>query len=147
MKQRIHNALVAVVKAGPYYRCSVNSKTGQMTIDLDKPVSPAAIKVVETQATYSSVRRLKRFFGASERESWTWTVKVQFAGMEVAFEVFEESATDRGIEIPPVIGLQNQRRALARLVRADYSHPPEQSPNEGTFAEFTFEIVPELLRK
>lgn len=147
MKQRIHNALLAAVKAGPYYRCTVNSKTGQMTIDLDQTVSPSGVKIAETQATYSIVSRMKRFFGASQRESWSWVAKVTFNGIEVACEEFEEAAIDRGIQIPPVIGLANQRRLLARLVRADYSHPPEQSPSGGTVAEFSFEVVTELLRK
>lgn len=147
MKQRIHNSLAALVRQGPYYSCTVNSKTGQMTIDLDKPITPKHVKVAETQTSYRLARRLKSEFGASELESWSWITRVEFPGLEVACEVFEQSVVDTGIQIPPVVGLTNQRSLLARLVRADYSHPPDQSPNQGTVAEFSFEILPETLRK
>lgn len=147
MKQRIHNALNALVKAGPFYRCSVNSKTGQMTVDLDKPVTPNGVVIKERGSSYVPARRLRRLFGASDLESWIWSAQVQFPGLEVACEVFEEAATDRGIQIPVVAGLPNQKPLVARLTRCDYSHPPEQSPSSGTLVEFTFEIVPELLRK
>ena len=147
MKQRIHNALNALVRSGPFYKCSVNAKTGQMTIDLTKPVTPSGIVIKERGSSYIPAKRFRRFFGASDLESWSWTASVQFSGLEVACEVFEESATDRGIQIPAVVGMANQKPLVARLVRSDYAHPPEQSPSPGTAVDFTFEIVPELLRK
>lgn len=149
MKQRIYNALLAVVRAGPYYACSINPKTGQMTVFTDKPVVPVLGNIVirERNKSYRLAARFKREFNVSELESWSWTARVEFPAQEVACEVFEESVTDTGITIPPVEGLVGQRTLLARFDRSDYSHPASQSPNTGTVAEFSFEIIPETLRK
>lgn len=149
MKQRIHNALTAAVLAGPYYRCSVDPKTGQMTIDLNKPVelTKKNLKVSEKNKSFRLAEHFKRSYNTTEMRSWIWIVQVEFPAIEVACEVFEENLQDTGIQIPPIVGLPNQRRLLARLRDCDYFHPPSQSPDTGTVAEFTFEIATELLRK
>lgn len=147
MKQRIHNAILAVVKAGPYYVCKIDPKTGQMTIDLNAPVKPTGITIKEVRRSSRLALKYKRSGLVSEIESWPWIVQLEFPALEVAFEVFENNLMDTCISIPPVIGAPDQRPLLARWADSDYSPPPEQSPNSGTFATITFEILPETLRK
>lgn len=148
MKQRIHNALRALVANGPYYACVISPKNGQMTIDFSKPVKPSGISLQELEKSWQPAQHYRRGFNVSELESWPWEATVEFqSGLTIACEVFEENATQGGITIPPVIGLPEQRTLLARLVHCKYNHPPEQSPSRGTVATFEFEIVPTTLRK
>jgi hypothetical protein len=146
MKQRIQNALTALVKAGPFYTCKIDSKTGQMTVDMTKTVSPS-VAIKEVSAGFQMAKLYKGSFNVGEIESWIWEAIVDFPGQEVACEGFEQSALDSGIKIPPIIGLANQRSLLVRLSNSRYGHPPEQSPNTGTRVVFEFEVVPETLRK
>jgi len=146
MKQRIHNTLLALIKTGPYYPCSINPKTGQMTIDVDRNIKPTGVSIKEISSSFKEALRNKRSFGAGELSQWLWNARVQFSE-EVACEEFEEAATAVGIKIPPAIGAPEQRALLARLADSDYDHPPEQSPNRGTTVTFVFEIVPDTLRK
>ena len=149
MKQRIYNTLLAVVSAGPFHVCSINKKTGQMTIDLTKPVEPRRVVVKEIRSSYRLAKYNKRSYGVQELDAWQWIAEVEFPHVEVSCESFEETVTASGITIPPVLGLDtsNQRTLLAKLVGCEYTHPPEQSPNVGTMAEFSFEIDARLLRK
>jgi len=149
MKQRIHNALLALCNNGPYHACSYDKKTGQMTIDLEKPIKPTRVVVKELRSSYRPARLNKRDYGSSELETWAFIARVEFPNAEVSCESFETAVTDAAIKIPKVVGIDDslQRSLLARLSGADYTHPPEQSPNVGTFADFSFEIVTELLRK
>lgn len=146
MKQRIHNALVALVRTGAFYRCSINEKTGQMTIHTDKPIAPTGVVVKETRASFRPAARFRSAFNVSELQAWSWIARVSFSS-EVSCEVFEDNVLAGGIKIPPVIGLDSQRTLLARLADSEYAHPPEQSPNKGTVVEFMFEVVTETLRK
>ena len=148
MKQRIHNALTAAVLAGPFYKCSIDPKTGQMTVDTDSPIilKKENLKVTERSRSFRLAEKYRREGNVSELDSWVWMVQVAFPNSEVATEVFENNM-DTGIQVPPVLGLSNQRRLLARLVDSDYNHPPSQSPDTGTVARFIFEIATELLRK
>ena len=148
MKQRIHNALRALVTNGPYYSCVISPKNGQMTIDFTKPVPVVGVTLRELEKNWRPAQHYRRGFAVSELESWPWEAVVEFpAGLSIACEVFEENATAGGITIPPVIGLPDQRTLLATLVHCEYNHPPEQSPSRGTVAVFGFEIVPATLRK
>lgn len=118
-----------------------------MTIDFDKPVKPSGVVVKEVRSFYRNAKNYRREFNVQELESWSFVARVEFPPLEVTCEAFEETITASGIQIPPVIGLQNQRSLLARLEGCNYDQPAEQSPNRGTIAEFSFEIVTELLRK
>lgn len=149
MKQRIFNHLRALLLNGPYHACTINKKTGQMTVDLLKPISPTGIVVKEIRSAYRPAKYLKRDYNVMELDQWSWVAEVEFPNTEVSCESFEQALTDTSIKIPPVIGLDtaSQRTLLARLVGCEYTHPPEQSPNVGTVARFSFEIVTDLLRK
>lgn len=149
MKQRIFNHLRALLLNGPYHACTINKKTGQMTVDLSKPISPTGIVVKEIRSAYRPAKYLKRDYNVMELDQWSWVAEVEFPNTEVSCESFEQALTDTSIKIPPVIGLDtaSQRTLLARLVGCEYTHPPEQSPNVGTVARFSFEIVTDLLRK
>lgn len=146
MKQRIHNKLNTLIRQGPFYPCTVSSKTGAMRLDLSRTVQPSGLVIKEITSSWRPALRYKRDLGPSEMASWRWQARLNFSE-EVACEEFEEAATDTGIAIPPSEGSETQRRLLARLVDSDYDHPPEQSPTRGTTVTFTFEIVPDLLRK
>ena len=147
MKKRIHDELMRLLRAGPYHSCTVNPKTGQMTVNTSVPLNPNGCVVKEIGAAYQLTQRFKRQFGVSERTQWSWVARLEFPATEVSTEAFEDSLADNGIQIPPYAGDPDQRTVLARLVRAEYTHPPEQSPNGGTVVEFLFEVLPETLRK
>ena len=146
MKQRIHDALNSAVSNGEFYKCKVDHRTGAMSIDPDKTISPTSIVIKETRSSFRSAGNYRRQSGAGELSSWTWIARVSFAE-EVACEVFEDAAIAVGIKVPATIGIDNQRTLLARLADSDYSHAPEQSPSRGTVVDFIFEVVPETLRK
>ena len=144
-KQRIHNALNASLRSGDFYRCSIDPNTGSMSISATT-VSPTSIEIKEVRTSYREAKLYKRESGATELEAWMWIGKLSF-NCEVAFEFFEEMASERGIRIPPIQGATNQRTLIAYLKDSIYSHPPEQSPTNGTVVEFLFQISPELLRR
>lgn len=146
MKQRIHNALNSAVSQGEFYKCRVDHRTGIMSVDLDKTISPTSIVIRETRTSFRLALKYRRQSNASEIQSWTWIARVEF-NCEVACEVFETALLDTGIKIPAIEGLPQARPLLARLADSDYTHPPEQSPSRGTVVDFIFEIVPETLRK
>lgn len=146
VKQRIQNALYSLIKNGEFYSYTVNPTTGQMTVNMAKKVKPTGVTIHESRTGYQEPKRFRRSYGGSELASWSFTAKVTFAGHALC-EVFEQAATDAGIEIPPIEGVPNQRRILARLSDAIYDHGPEQDPAQGTVVEFLFEIETKLLRK
>lgn len=146
MHQRIYNALKALALEGPYYACTVNSKTGQMTIDQNKPLVPQGVVVYPLNSVFQPTAHWRQTL-ASERSEWNWVVRIEFPSIQVAFEAWEESLIDRDITIPDVEGFKSTRTLLARLLTAEYNPPPEASPNRGTVAEFAFQINPISLRK
>lgn len=146
MHQRIYNALKFLALNGPFYACTINSKTGQMTIDQTKPLTPVGVSVTNANSTFRPAEHWRRTL-ASERLEWNWIVRIEFPSIQVSFEAWEESLIDRDITIPDVEGLNSTRTLLARLVGAEYNPPPEASPNRGTVAEFAFQINPTSLRK
>lgn len=146
MHQRIYNALRSLALNGPYYACTIDPKTGQMTIDQNKPLVPQGVSVTNANSTFRSTEHWRRTL-ASERLEWNWIVRIEFPSIQVSFEAWEESLIDRDITIPDVEGLNSTRTLLARLVGAEYNPPPEASPNRGTVAEFAFQINPISLRK
>lgn len=146
MHQRIYNALKFLALNGPFYACTINSKTGQMTIDQTKPLTPVGVSVTNANSTFRPTEHWRRAL-ASERLEWNWIVRIEFPSIQVSFEAWEESLIDRDITIPDVEGFNSTRTLLARLVGAEYNPPPEASPNRGTVAEFAFQINPISLRK
>lgn len=147
MKQRIHNALVALIKNGTFHPVTkIDAATGQMTVDTTKTLAPQAVVLKETKSGYRLAEFYRRQSNASELSNWTWTALVEFQ-QEVACEVFEEAVIAMGIQIPKLAGVDDQRTLVARLVDSTYDHPPEQSPSDGTLVEFTFEIVSQFLRR
>lgn len=141
-RQRIYNALRALVYAGPFYECDIDPKTGQMSIDTANPLSLDKISFAasEINSTFRTAKQYRQHL-CSERETWMWIVRIGFAGVTVSFEDWEESLLVGDIPIPTT-------RLFARLVAADYNPPPQASPNNGSAAEFAFQITSEsLMRK
>jgi hypothetical protein len=65
----------------------------------------------------------------------------------VSCETFEGQVADTGIKVPEAKGVVSSRPLLARLTDSRYDEAPAQNPNLGTVVVFTFEVVPETLRK
>lgn len=142
-KARIHNELLKRLRAGPYYETAIDPNTSTLTV-LPDVVQPTGAAVVEKNSTFSLSQHGMRTL-ASERTSWIWEGHVQFPSTTVSAEEAEIQMTNEAIRIPAA---QNEQRSLlAALVATEYIYPPEQSPNGGTTVVFTFQILPQSLRK
>lgn len=148
MKQRIYNALLAVCQAGPFYKADVNVKTGQMSVFTSQKEQPLAVDIVEVSKEFREAANYRRAYNVAEIASWVFAVTVRFrSGVRVSCETFEEQVSDTGIKVPEAKGVVSSRPLLARLTDSRYDEAPAQNPNLGTVVVFTFEVVPETLRK
>ena len=114
-----------------------------MTV-LTSTLEPTGVAIVEKNSTFSLAQKNMRSL-TTERTSWIWEAHVQFPSTSVSMEAVEEALMDACISIPP--DGSETRSLLAALVATEYTYPPEQSPNGGTLAVFTFQILPQSLRK
>lgn len=142
LKQRINDHLADLCRAGPFYECSFDQETGYITIDETTNVPPSGISISEVDSNFVPARRMRREFQV-DRASWEWEVRLNFVSRTIAFEAFENAVTDGPILIPEDDG----RSLLAVLQRTEYNPPPQSSPSGGSSAVFTFQILPESLRK
>lgn len=131
------------LREGPFYETVIDSETGQMTV-LTSTLEPTGVAIVEKNSTFSLAQKNMRSL-TTERTSWIWEAHVQFPSTSVSMEAVEEALMDACISIPP--DGSETRSLLAALVATEYTYPPEQSPNGGTLAVFTFQILPQSLRK
>lgn len=142
LKKLINDKLAELCRAGPFYECSFNTETGDITINDQVSVAPSGISISEVSSTFARTRSMKRAF-EQERTSWEWEVRMNFVSRTIAFEAFENALIDG----PIAISHEGPRSLLAVLDRVEYNPPPQSSPSGGSSAVFTFQILPESLRK
>lgn len=136
-KQRILDRLKEEAKKGRFYSVTYD-QYGQMKQSSSNapPTAPKSCICNETGAEFGEDTRQGRRL-ALRRESWTFKMILTFA-TEVSCETFEADMMDKVIVVPPKDSLPSVQ---LRLMDAEYDHPPEQMPGNGSRVEYTFEAV------
>lgn len=138
LKVRIHNAILGLLRSGPYYAVSYDPDSRDASpIDTNSAtqVSPASCQTNELAAAFE----LDRNYGRSrrfDRREWSWLGIVKF-NREVTATIMEEALT-----LAPVILPRTEvfRQATIELVRSVYTHPTKQGSHGGSLLEFTFNV-------
>ncbi len=140
-KVRIQNKLIALAKAGRFFKVTYDKNTG-LANDVDPGVDtiqpPASVLANEIQQTFGIDSRHGRK-QILRRDSWVFQVLVQWQS-EVTVEFFEEDLLDP-IPILDDDKVNNLEDATLLLNRTEVVHPPTQSSANGSQAKFTFEAV------
>lgn len=137
-KVRIHNALIDLLQAGPYYAVTHDSSTKHAAdVDeaVDTAVSPSSAAANEVSSSYDVDSRHGRDYKRS-RSRWSWLGIVKF-DQEVTSWRAEESWLNSPLILPSSAGF---RQATLELAGATYQHPIKQQGHNGSVIEFTFEI-------
>lgn len=134
-RSRIHNKLVEIVQAGPYYR-TFNDSATKAAIG-GGPVTPASCVANETGASFLADNRhgRKRIL---RRDTWTWLVIVKFD-----VEVTSHLAEDGWLQDPPILpadSTSGSQQATIELERASYQHPTKHQGHGGSVIEFEFNV-------
>ncbi len=140
-KIEIQKKLHAMAVAGPFYKVfHVAGNRAPTSIDLDGAaaqrviVPPASAVSNETQASFN-VDDAQGRNQQSDRESWSWTLIVQF-DVEVTAYAVEELWQTTPQRIPRSASIR--RQIDLELDQAVYTHPTRQQSRSGTRIEFTF---------
>lgn len=142
-KIRLHNELIAIGMAGPFFRTTYDCVTN-LADEIDENaapevVQPSSVKANEIRSGFGVATSHRRSH-ARDRATWTWHLMLKF-NCEVTAERVEETL----LANPPclaMLGDNNQTRQIRLdLVSSDYTHPPTQKPHSGSDITLTFEAV------
>ena len=130
--QRVQRKLIGLVDGASFYPISTDPETGLCTVDEATVISPAsrvADEVASSFEVYGGMAQL-------HREDWQWTLMLEFRE-HACLEAFDASLQGGEILCPPddASGLPGFR---LRMFGCEVTHPPHQSPNNGTRATYHF---------
>lgn len=136
--ERIQSAILEIGRHGPWYRRTYDKVTGEPNVDLAYECVPQSIFVREISAAFVPAHTKRTF----KRDISQWTFEMSMAFQEeVSTETFEERLCDQ----PPFIPAEAPfRQVQLNLMGKRITHPPQQQPQTGTRAWFTFhaELTP-----
>lgn len=137
-KIRVHNALVQLGLAGPYYAVTYDPAT-KLAQDVDEAVDPtvvpASCQANEITSRWEKDQRHGRNL-VLERTSWVWALIVKF-NQEVTAWRAEETWAGSPLILPRDANFPTQ--VTLKLIGATYQHPIKQGSHNGSLIEFNFE--------
>lgn len=137
-KVRVHNAIIGLLEAGPYYPVNYTPAT-RLAADIDTAVDPTidpiSVQTNELLAAFTLDERYKRG-RVLDRAQWVWVGFVKFAQEVTAYE-----AEELWLLSPPRLPRTPVfRQVQIDLIRTSYTHPTKQEGHSGSLIEFNFEI-------
>lgn len=138
-KVRVHNAILALLQAGPYYAVAYDPDT-KLAQDVDvataTPLDPDSCQTNEIASSFGADDQFRRGAPRSERERWLWVGLVKF-NREVTVHEAEAAWAE-----PTVLPRTDTfRQVRIDLVSADYQHPTRQQSHSGTQVQFQFQVT------
>ena len=134
-RTRIQNFLRKLCKEGTYYAVSYKDGNAEPIIEgTTEKVSPTQVSCNEISSGFQADIRMGRR-QALERASWVFQVRCSFA-KEVDSENFEQFVMDK---VPHIPADALHKDITIRIINAQYDHPPQQSPSNGSTIVFEFD--------
>lgn len=139
-KLAIHNRLLQVGKAGPYFAVVYDKNTGEAVAvdpDVTPTVDPKSCLCNETSASFDRDTRHGRDY-TMDRVSWIWLLVLHFDQEVTTYEAEESWLTS-----PPRLAAnapESLRGARLELLNAEFTHPVKQDGHSGTLVRFFFEV-------
>ena len=135
---RIHNELVALLLAGPYYAVDYTPATklaGDIDTAVATAITPASVQTNEISAVFEPDQQHGRAH-VLDRGQWLWLGIVKFDR-----EVTAHQAEELWQSAPKVLPRSSVfRQATIELRSAEYEHPIRQQGHNGSRIEFTFSV-------
>lgn len=133
-KIEIQNALVALAKAGTFYKVTYTDGVASIGAAL----SAGDIHAVANEISSSWTGNKRDGIMLSRvRSNWMFTLLLKFP-VEVTLEAFEQSLAN---DIPTVTDADNKPLAKVALLSTVVTHPSQQGASNGTVATLTFGVV------
>lgn len=134
-RDRIHNFLLDLVEECEFYGVKYGTD-GRMlpvvTQESDR-IQPKTRVTNEIQGLWQRDVNMGRV-QALARGPWTWELILQF-DQEITGEFFEKFVAEK---VPWIPKDEEHKPVMIELQRAEYEHPPKQSPSNGTKVSYFF---------
>jgi len=139
-KQRIHNAILEKIKAGPWVPVEYEAD-GSMADLGEDTVEPKTCVLNDVSSNFIPAQNSRdKTSWIADRGKWIWDVRVAFDG-EVVADIFEKALTDEPIVLPSDVNNNNLLLVWVDITNAQYKHPTKKQPSSGTSIVYTFEAT------
>lgn len=133
---RVQNAILTMLKSGPYYEVAYAPSTG-LAEDIDTgiapTITPASARTNEVGSSFEVDQRYRRSYSLS-RPQWDWIGIVAFDREVTAFQAEEDWRLS-----PPILPKTGDlEQVTIEVTGSNYSHPTQQQGHSGTVIEFQF---------